>query len=201
MAEAINAAGTAPTAENQHGRGQGKTLRNYLLRAYDPRCHVIQAIGEDGKASHADQLRHPPGGDRSRPGHPEPRPVRPVVRAVANRRGTAVHEQRPWDGHRGSGGPTARTFRPGTSACAWHAAGRRGCGLRPRRLCSPTLRCTAPPGTSPSTWIRGDPYDRRRVADWHDAEPRNTVTTQMNLVNTAANPDHSGEALPNIGTT
>jgi len=211
MAEAINAAvgNLAPASlKINTGEAEGKIAYNYYApQLYDPRCHVIQAIGEDGKAlaTLINYAIHPEviGPDQ---GILSPDLCGPLYERVAEQGGgTAVFM------NSAQGGMVTADCRgpDGKDIQTWDECVRIGTLLADEALRivseapvqpDPALYCTARDVT-----FDVDSEEIRMIAAASPIgmtlNPGNTVTTQINLVNigNAQILTIPGEALPNIG--
>ncbi len=211
MAEAINAAvaSLAPASlKINTGEAQGKIAYNYYApQLYDPRCHVIQAIGNDGKAiaTLINYAIHPevigPG-----QGILSPDLCGPLYDRVTEKGGgTAVFM------NSAQGGMVTADCRgpDGKDIQTWDECVRIGTLLADEALrivseaplqSDPSLYCTAR-----NVAFDVDSEEIRLIATTSPVgmtlNPDNTVTTQLNLVNigNAQILTIPGEALPNIG--
>jgi hypothetical protein len=211
MAEAINEAATnlrPASLKIATGEAKGKIAYNYYAeRLYDPRCHVIQAVGADGKgiATLVNYAVHPEVIGSSR-GICSPDLVGPLYDRLQERGGgTGIFMNSAQGGmvtadNRGPEGKDLRT---------WEECLRIG-----RLLADEALRIvdTAPRQNSPKLLCDARtisfPVDSPTLRAVMAASPlglgtkeTTRVTTQLNLVNigNAQILTIPGEALPNIG--
>jgi hypothetical protein len=211
MAEAINEAATQlrpATLKIATGEAKGKIAFNYYAdRLYDPRCHVLQALGPDGKpfATLVNYAIHPEvlGSDR---GICSPDLIGPLYQRLEEKgAGIGIFMNSAQGGmvtadNRGTDGKSTRT---------WEECQRIGHLLADEALRivndapvqkEPKLHCEARPLTFPV-----DSKELRAVmaASPLTLGPKNAtnITTQFNLVNlgNAQILSIPGEALPNIG--
>jgi hypothetical protein len=211
MADAVNEA----TAKLQPvslkiatGEAQGKIAYNYYAeRLYDPRCHVIQAIGSDGKplATLVNYAVHPEVlGSRQRICSPDL--VGPLYDRLLEKGGGVGIFMNSAQG----GMVTADNRRPGgKESRSWEECVRIG-----RLLADEALRIVeqTPPQKSPMLYCTSRtitfPVDSQALRAVMAASPlalgnqdHATVTTRLNLINigNAQILTIPGEALPNIG--
>ncbi|MFO7974757.1 MAG: hypothetical protein R6V12_08990 [Candidatus Hydrogenedentota bacterium] len=211
MAEAINqaVADLEPASlKIDTGEAKGKIAYNYYApQLYDPRCHVIQAVGEDGNpiATLINYAIHPEiiGPDQ---GILSPDLCGPLYDRVAQKGGgTAVFM------NSAQGGMVTADCRgpDGKDVQTWEECHRIGNLLADEALRivsdapiqeAPELYCTAE-----EVSFEVDSEEIRQIAAHSPIgmtlNPDNTVTTQINLLNIGNAQAFTipGEALPNIG--
>ncbi len=211
MAEAINEAVAhlePASLKVNTGEAEGQIAYNYYApQLYDPRCHVIQAIGKDGKAMATliNYAIHPEviGPDQ---GILSPDLCGPLYERVEEKGGGVCVFMNSAQG----GMVTADCRGPdGKDIQTWEECVRIGTLLADEALRivseapvqeNPALYCTAKAVT-----FNVDSEEIRMIASASPVgmtlNPDNTVTTQVNLVNigNAQILTIPGEALPNIG--
>ena len=210
MAEAIDEAVSRlqnASLKISTGEARGKIAYNYYAeQLYDPRCHVIQALGADGKplATLVNYALHPEVIGDSR-GICSPDLIGPLYDQIAEAGGGTGLFMNSAQG----GMITADNRRPGGEANDWAECQRIG-----KLLASEALRIVkdAPVQTSPKLFCAARtlklPVDSPLMRQLLKAIPagsslagENLLATQLNLVNVgnAQIVTIPGEALPNIG--